>query len=198
MKITALFVQKNGHYFNLPDVDPWDERRDALTYNGSEPVVAHPPCTRWCRLAKFVQHTYGHKVGDDGGTFAHALATVRRCGGILEHPAFSLAWQAHGLNKPSSSGGWAKADDRDGWTCHVEQCHYGHAARKATWLYAVRCTLPDLKWGPGIATNVIGSCSRLSDGTFRRPVERMSKSQRNATPIPFRDVLIAMARSVRI
>ena len=27
--IAALYVQKNGCYFGLPDVDPWDEERDA-------------------------------------------------------------------------------------------------------------------------------------------------------------------------
>jgi len=27
--IAALFVETNGVYFGLPDVDPWDERRDA-------------------------------------------------------------------------------------------------------------------------------------------------------------------------
>ena len=42
--IAALFVQKNGAYFDLPDVDPWDEERDARLYSGPHPVVAHPQC----------------------------------------------------------------------------------------------------------------------------------------------------------
>jgi hypothetical protein len=65
----------------------------------------------------------------------------------LEHPADSHAWRAHGLIAPPRCGGWVTAGDWIGWTCCVEQGHYGHRARKATWLYAVRCELPSLVWG---------------------------------------------------
>ena len=58
--IAALYVQKNGCYFGLPDVDPWDEERDARLYAGPHPVVAHPPCARWCRLAGLVESRYPH------------------------------------------------------------------------------------------------------------------------------------------
>src|ERR1700683_2825058 len=47
--IAALFVETNGHYFGLPDVDPWDKNRDARKYSGPHPVVAHPACERWGR-----------------------------------------------------------------------------------------------------------------------------------------------------
>ena len=42
--IAALFVETGGVYFGLPNVDPWDEERDARLYDGPWPVVAHPPC----------------------------------------------------------------------------------------------------------------------------------------------------------
>lgn len=51
--IAALYVIENGPYYGLPNVDPWPESRDARTYAGPHPVVAHPPCSRWCRLAAF-------------------------------------------------------------------------------------------------------------------------------------------------
>lgn len=197
--IAALYVMTGGHYFGLEGVDPWDEPRDAMTYTGTEPVVAHPPCTRWCRLAGFVEHTYGYKVGADGGTFRHALEVVRRNGGVLEHPAFSLAWPAHGLVAPPRAGGWALADTV-GWTCQVEQRWYGHRARKATWLYAVRCVRPELAWGRGPEpTAWVGSCTRRGDGSFSRRtgVERMGKNERNRTPPAFQAVLLAMAQSVK-
>lgn len=80
--IAALYVATGGCYFGLPDVDPWDEARDARRYNGPWPVVAHPPCDRWCQMAPVNQARYGHKIGADDGCFAAALAAVRRFGGL--------------------------------------------------------------------------------------------------------------------
>lgn len=48
--ITALFVQKNGCYYGIDGVDPWDEERDARLYNGPYPVIAYPPCQRWGKM----------------------------------------------------------------------------------------------------------------------------------------------------
>lgn len=196
--IAALFVQKNGVYFGLDDVDPWDITRDARLYEGSYPVVAHPPCSRWCRLAGLVEKRWGHKRGDDGGCFASALASLRKWGGVLEHPAYSDAWAAHDLPPPDPSGGWQR-DLHGGWSCHVEQGRYGHAAKKATWLYAVNVTrLPSLAWGSipdGDSTALVSWCgNNVSSGEVR---PRISKKAASRTPLAFRDVLLDMARSVR-
>ena len=99
--IAALFVQTGGCYFGLPDVDPWDEARDARKYAGPWPVVAHPPCSRWCKLAGLVEARWGHKRGEDGGCFKSALESVRRFGGVLEHPAYSDAWPTFALPEPN-------------------------------------------------------------------------------------------------
>ena len=34
MTVAALYVQTGGCYFDLPDVDPWDEAQDARLYAG--------------------------------------------------------------------------------------------------------------------------------------------------------------------
>jgi len=49
IKVAALFVETDGCYFGVPDIDPWDINRDARDYRGPWPVVAHPPCQRWGR-----------------------------------------------------------------------------------------------------------------------------------------------------
>jgi hypothetical protein len=198
--IAALFVATNGVYFGLPDVDPWDASRDARAYPGPFPVVAHPPCERWGRYWGGAPKTWPRlKKGDDDGKFAAALAAVRRWGGVLEHPEASYAWTAFGLNAPPRHGGWVVADFLGGWTCCIEQGHYGHRARKATWLYAHGIELPSLRWG-----SAPGDFVRLDEGfhsieEWRRAIttgacQRLSKKQRSATPIEFRDLLLSMAR----
>jgi hypothetical protein len=184
--VAALFVATGGCYFGLKNVDPWDEQRDARLYAGPHSVVAHPPCERWGRWA-------GEHIGEDGGCFTAALHAVRVWGGVLEHPEASGAWRAFGLTPPLRSGGWIKADVHGGWTCCVEQGHYGHRARKATWLYAAGVKLPDLKWGPSEAS--IKPRPGRDPVRERRigAVQRMSRKQRRATPIPFRDLLISIA-----
>lgn len=190
-----------GCYFGLAGVDPWDKRRDARLYAGPWPVVAHPPCERCGRYWGGAPATWPRLIkGDDGGCFAAALATVRRWGGILEHPEGSAAWDHFGLNKPPRSGGWVVADWFGGRTCCVEQGHYGHRARKATWLYASGVELPSLRWG-----RAPGDFIRLDEGFHsveerRRAIrtgacQRLSKNQRAATPAAFRDLLISIARS---
>jgi hypothetical protein len=203
-QVAALFVHPGGCYFGLPDVDPWDEKRDARKYDGSVPVVAHPPCERWGRYWGGGPMLHGtakqKKKGDDGGCFAAALSSVRRCGGVLEHPEASAAWEASGLVPPPRFGGWRPAGDWTGWTCCVEQGHYGHRSRKATWLYAVRVDLPELQWGPSVAS------VRMDEGFHSREeraravrcgaLARLPKLERRLTPLPFRDLLLDMARSV--
>lgn len=177
--VAALFVQRNGCYFGLPDVDPWDEVRDARLYAGPHPAVVHPPCETWGAFAR--SGMTRRALGDDGGCFKSGLATVRRVGGVLEHPAESSAWAAHGLARPLDEGWWP-ADFEGGWTCRVEQGHYGHRARKPTWLYAVGCDLPSLPWGKSVSET---TC------------ERLGHLDRLRTPPAFRDLLISMARSAR-
>ncbi len=144
--IAALFVEEDGVYAGREDVDAWGISRDARLYAGPYPIVAHPPCERWGRYwSGGPSAKVRRKLGDDGGCFASALASVRRWGGVIEHPEATHAWVAHGLPKPPKSGGWIEAPG--GWTCCVEQGHYGHAARKATWLYRTGARPPELIWG---------------------------------------------------
>lgn len=192
--VAALFVDPSGAYAGLDSVDLWPEARDARRYQGPHPVVAHPPCSRWCRLAGLVEKRWGHKRGDDGGCFASALASVRRWGGVLEHPAYSDAWAAFLLPVPPRHGGWVRGVC-GGWAAHVEQGRYGHPAKKATWLYAFGVALPELRWGfdPDARSKALVSwCGNRVKSGETRP--RVGKAAASRTPDEFRDVLLAMAR----
>lgn len=202
--IAALYVEADGAYSNLPGVDPWDEARDARAYAGPHPVVAHPPCQRWGRFWHgSTRKPHQFKLGDDGGCFAAALASVREFGGVLEHPAHSHAWRHFALSTPPMAGGWRRADWplNKGWTCYVEQGFYGHESRKPTWLYASGVDLPDLHWGRGEQRIPQWMIERYGYKKARRigvvaMVGGKDKTKiRNATPEPFRDLLLSIARS---
>lgn len=201
--IAALFVMTGGCYFGLDGVDAWDAARDARRYPGPHSVVAHPPCERWGRYWGGAPATKPRlKLGDDGGCFASALASVRRWGGVLEHPEASHAWRVHGLNAPPRRGGWVYADFHGGWTCCVEQGAYGHRARKPTWLYAHGVNLPSLRWGtaPGEFVRIdegFHSIEERKRALGNGACERLSSRQRLSTPTEFRDLLIAIAATAR-
>lgn len=189
--IAALYVQRGGVYYGLPDVDPWDAERDARLYAGPWPVVAHPPCQLWTNFASLNFARYGgehNRPGNDGGCFSSGLASVRRWTGVLEHPAHSRAWSAHGLPSPRGVG-WNRTLDGE-WVCEVWQSAYGHRARKRTWLfYSGDMAPPELDWSrsPGEA-----QC-----GWFDRIKPTLSKREASATPLPFRDLLLSIARTAR-
>ena len=105
------------------------------------------------------------------------------------------------------------ADDQGWWTCCVAQGHYGHRAQKFTWLYAIGCRLPSLRWGKArgrarldqgyhsAEERAFRSNRRLSPEMRRRKsewmdaVEVLSANERAATPLPFRDLLLSIART---
>jgi len=187
-RIAALFVDSNSPYKQQPFVDCWDQVRDAMLYRSPYPVVAHPPCTRWCKLAPINHARHGTPMCEDGGMFEFALNAVRRCGGVLEHPAQTMAWAMFNLPKPKSSGGWLEADD--GFVAYVEQGRYGHQCRKGTWLFVSgvsRANLPELRWGYSLKWDGPSVGAYASRGRVE---------QSHITPPAFLDVLVGIARSV--
>jgi hypothetical protein len=131
-----------------------------------------------------------------------ALASVRQYGGVLEHPEATHAFARFGLRKPRWCEGWMEAGDGIGFVCCVAQGHYGHRARKLTWLYAVSTHLPVLDW------SIPPPRSRLDYG-FHSAEERRSRQETVAprvnasrltttenlsTPLQFRDILLKIAR----
>jgi hypothetical protein len=191
----ALFIDPKGHYPALLGPDHcWDEARDARTYDGSGPVIAHPPCARWCRLAESIYARTGkseHLPGNDGGCFASALANVFAHGGVIEHPSSSKAWAHHNLAAPSGVG-WSRCGAM--WVCEVWQSAYGHLAPKRSWLaYAGKRAPFELNWSHPPGTHAVSgdAVKRRKQGTSARP--RLSGKQNIATPIAFAKEMIRLA-----
>jgi len=193
--VAALYVAKDGSYAALPDVELWDEERDARLYDGPWPVVAHPPCNTWCMLASVNEARWGKMIGDDDGCFEAALASVRQWGGVLEHPAYSLAWPAYSLPRPSR-GMWSQSMLENGWVAEVSQSAYGHPARKRTWLYYVGNTPPPrLDWRDLDGEGVVGAGINSGQSAGRPRVDGYEASR---TPDSFRDILLDMARQANV
>lgn len=117
-------------------------------------------------------------------------------GGVLEHPAYSDAWPAFGIPAPKRGGGWQRSFC-GGWSAHVEQGRYGHAAKKATWLYAFGAVdLPSLDWRTSLdcdSTALVSWCGNHTSKFDKR--RRLHSKEASASPEAFRDILIAIAQS---
>jgi hypothetical protein len=200
--VAALFVDPNGPYASDQRCDCWDETRDARNYRGPLPVVAHPPCGRWSKLAAVCEARYGDRlaVGVDGGCFASALQSVFRWGGVLEHPAESLAWDEYCLPSPKF-GRWfgflrnVPARPRQlralSYVTEVHQVDYGHQAQKRTWLlYVGMAPPPPMRWVGLPHSKVVGFCSNR----YKRPnADRLRSRAASRSPVEFKNCLINLA-----
>ena len=185
-KIAVLFARADSSYKTLPGCDVYDIERDARTWPGGCPVVAHPPCRAWGAFRQRAKPRH-----DEKDLALWAVLQVRRWGGVLEHPAQSTLWPAAGLPKPRD------ADAFGGWTLGIHQFEFGHRAKKATWLYIVGCeprNIPPMPLRLGTAEYVIGDVGRVAKGT-KRP--EIPKTEREQTPVELAHWLVDLASCCR-
>lgn len=192
-KIVALFVHERGPYMKDDRVDAWGITRDARLYEGDLPVVAHPPCQLWGNFAKINFLRWGgehNRPGNDGGCFSSALRSVRRCGGVLEHPANSMAWKYYGLINPSGAG-WLYCGN-DEYVCEVWQSAYGHRARKRTWLFYKGDKPKEMNWIRRPGSHQIGFRDQRGK---KRNKPTLSGAAASETPLAFMNALIDLAKN---
>lgn len=194
MTVAALYIDPRGPY--PATVGPefcWDADRDATIYAGPWPVIAHPACGPWSRL----RHLYRGSEGGPELAF-HALEAVRAFGGILEHPAHSRFWAAAELPRPGEP-----PDAWGGWTEAINQCDFGHVARKPTWLYCVGVDRESAAWRPpprepthyiGGGRDTHGPTSRRG-GAIPNGIRAAHRGHRIRTPAPLAAWLVALAET---
>lgn len=122
--VAALYVDRRGVYPGLV-IDWYDEHRDARSYAGPHPVVAHPPCGPWGTMR-------GLSTRQDKSLGPVAVDQVRKWRGVLEHPEGSRLWRACRLPEPGEL-----PDAWGGRSYQVNQVAWGHPCEKSTWLYVV-------------------------------------------------------------
>lgn len=198
----------------MADVDAWDAVRDARTYPGPGPVVAHPPCGPWGRL----RHLYR---GTEHDCAPRAVEQVRKFGGVLEHPAGSKLWEHCGLlppihELPSLAGKAALGSLSDtafggchgAYTIELDQVEWGHVARKRTWLYLVGVPREALEappfpgaqpthWLSGFRSTTAKTPRRYKQNGCAVPpgIKVCSAQQRRRTPPELAAYLVRLARA---
>lgn len=182
--VAALYVDPFGPYPKL--VEHWyDAERDATKYAGPWPVIAHPPCGPW----GWLRHLY---QGNDHDLAITAVEQVRRWNGVLEHPAHSKLFHHLGLPRPGEL-----ADRWGGYTLQVEQCDWGHPARKRTWLYIVSSYPVPPRPEPREPTHWASGSRTAKNGPVPPGIKVCSAEQRRRTPEAFARWLIALAAGRR-
>jgi len=193
--VAVLFVRADSIYKTLPSLDCYDAERDARKWPGGCAIIAHPPCRSWGHLKAFAKPLPGeHDLAP------WAIAQVRRWGGVVEHPKGSTLFKHCACPPP---GG--QMDLWGGWVLSVDQFHWGHLARKRTWLYICGAQMYDLPPVPhreGKPTHCISSLSRRVRNSKRGIVmsspcsylPEVGKSHRDKTPPDFARWLVELAR----
>lgn len=183
MKVAVLFAREDSVYKSLPECDVYDIRRDARTYAGGLPVVAHPPCQAWASLR------FHAKPRPDEKDLAHfAIAAIRKNGGVLEHPQKSTLWPVAGLPEPGTR------DKYGGFTLVVNQHWWGHRAQKATRLYIVGVEPRNIPAYPiriDEPTHTVGLWSGRNKATCRPSI---AKREYESTPVEFAKWLVEVAK----
>jgi hypothetical protein len=174
LPVAALCVAPKSIYRSLPGVECYDRNRDVRTFAGGMPVVGHPPCRSW---SAYCAHQAKPLPGEkELGPLV--VEWLRKCGGVLEHPAHSRLWDACGLPKP----GWTSRADL--WSAEVLQAWWGDTRTKKTWLCFFGVCPTEVHWP-----------LRLHEpGGDRRRWQVMSNQQRSATNPALAEWLVNVAR----
>ena len=172
-KVAALFVRRDSIYKTMPGVDCYDIDRDARTFPGGMPIVAHPPCRTWGK--------YSHRAKAPEGEHELALWAVEQVckwGGVLEHPIGS-ALKSH-LPYIREYGKWSQL-------YYLNQGWFQHLALKPTMIYIVSKE-------PIFLVKELIEAEYSCHITRWRKCENLSHKQREETPIKFAEFLVSIAR----
>jgi hypothetical protein len=173
-RVAVLCASKNSIYNAIPGVVVYDQDRDAFSFPGGMPVVAHPPCRAW---SAYTRHQ-AKPTPTEKELGLWCAVTLLQCGGVLEQPAHSHLFEEAGLPKPGHRCGTL-------FTIAVWQAWWGYPTRKATWLCFNLVDIDTIR--PPLLLH--------PDGGDRRAFQLMSRQQRSATSPDFARWLVDIAKT---
>lgn len=156
-EVTVLCCSGRSIYKRLPGVMAFDEKRDARTWTGGTPVVAHPPCRCWSLYLHHMAKPVDREAETNLGLWCARM--VQQWGGVLEQPAGSKLFAAAGLPEAGPT------NDPFGYTVYLEQSWFGFASRKPTWVYICgvpRAYLPKMPFRWDVQHAAIGTGSKFA------------------------------------
>lgn len=168
---TVLFTDKDSIYKKLGQ-NCYDITRDARTYQGSDTIIAHPPCRHWGMLKQFATPAPNEKE-----LAIMAIKLIETNGGIIEHPKSSALWKTMNIPLPG------KETTPDKFTILIWLSWFGYKAKKSTLLYIVGCTqkqLPEIPISFDTITHTVGRSIPVTSG--KRTKKEVSKKERSQTP----------------
>lgn len=195
-KVAVLCAQRNGVYSRIfgsisqlsqgdsqdqltwasshVGIDVYCKSRDAFSYKGGVPVVAHPPCRLWGKLkgVASVSDVDGEKERELG---RFCVQQVIENGGVLEHPAGSKLFEDQGL----PLGGYA---NEKGFTLELPQRLFGHPMVKNSWFFFA-----------GLSYDQIIPVRPLIHNKKLKTIEQLSAYQRESTPLQLAEWLLVHA-----
>lgn len=172
--VAILCASPRSVYHSMQDVIVYDRNRDAKTFTGGMPVVAHPPCRAW---SAYCAHQAKPEPGEkELGPLC--VDWLKECGGVLEHPAHSRLFAFCGLPKPG------RVKTQEVWSAEVCGSWWGDSRTKTTWLCFFHI------WPFGVRLPLA-----LHDPTGdRRKWQLMGRAQRSATTRSMAIWLVDVAR----
>lgn len=190
----ALFCRRDSDYKLRPEWDVYDADRNALTYNDEDPVVCHPPCRFWGQMSHMAGRSgrlTTEQIQAEKSLATWSINTIRRVGGVLEHPSASRVF--HNLPRIGEVDQWG------GYVIEIDQYDFGHVAHKMTKLYIVGVDREDLPPLPPEDTTV-----HLCEKGKRRSIAgnvlgttRCTQKQREYTPDGLIDWLESTIDAIR-
>ena len=179
MSYAALFCRRDSDYKLRDHWDVYDADRNALTYAGNGPVVCHPPCRFWGQLSHMAGRSGNmtpEQIEAEKGLATWSIETIRKVGGVLEHPSGSKIFK----QLPEIG----EVDECGGFVIEIDQYDFGHVARKATKLYIVGTSVDKLPRLPK-KDNTVHLCDKGKRRSITGNVEgttRCTQKQREYTP----------------
>lgn len=168
-----LYTKSKSEYLHL-GVECYGKEKNALTYQGNDVVICHPPCAHWGSMSHFASIEPAEKY-----LALHALWLVESLGGILEHPAQSKLWKLVKSNRENYKGS----------ILSVNMSWFGFPTQKRTYLYIKGASLKEIPAHP-ITFDRVTTFIRTNG---KKNTKHLPKSQRDTTPLSMCEWLIKIA-----